>query len=45
MSLNESIVEESALAWLESLGHAVLHGPVIAAGESAAERQIEEATT
>jgi type I restriction enzyme R subunit len=26
----ESIVEEAALAWLESLGYAVLHGPEIA---------------
>jgi type I restriction enzyme R subunit len=34
----ESLVEEAALAWLESLGYAVLHGPEIAAGEPAAER-------
>jgi len=34
----ESIVEEAALAWLESLGYAVLHGPDIAAGEPNAER-------
>lgn len=27
----ESVVEDAALAWLESLGYAVLHGPVIAA--------------
>ncbi len=29
----ESVVEDAALAWLESLGYAVLHGPDIAAGE------------
>ena len=34
----ESIVEDAALAWLASLGYAVLHGPDIAAGENAAER-------
>ena len=34
----ESIVEEAALAWIEALGYAVLHGPDIAVGESASER-------
>ena len=34
----ESVVEDAALAWLEALGYAVLHGPDIAAGESGAER-------
>jgi type I restriction enzyme R subunit len=34
----ESIVEEAALAWLESLGYTVLHGPEIAPGEPFAER-------
>ncbi len=34
----ESIVEDAALAWLEALGYAVLHGPDIAAGEYGAER-------
>ena len=34
----ESIVEDAALAWLEGLGYAVLHGPDIAVGEPAAER-------
>lgn len=34
----ESVVEEAALAWLEDLGYAVLHGPDIAAGEPRAER-------
>ncbi len=34
----ESVVEEAALAWLESLGYAILHGPDIAVGELAAER-------
>ena len=34
----ESVVEQAALAWLESLGYSALHGPDIAAGELAAER-------
>ena len=34
----ESVVEEAALAWLEGLGYAVRHGPDIAPGEPAAER-------
>jgi type I restriction enzyme R subunit len=34
----ESVVEDAALAWLEALGYAVLHGPDIAADEPAAER-------
>jgi type I restriction enzyme, R subunit len=37
-SFSESVVEDAALAWLEALGYATLHGPTIAAGESAAER-------
>ena len=28
---SESVAEDAALAWLESLGYAVLHGPEIAA--------------
>jgi len=34
----ESIVEDAALAWLQGLGYAVLHGPEIAAGMPGAER-------
>jgi len=34
----ESVVEDAALAWLEGLGYAVLHGPDIAVGMLAAER-------
>lgn len=34
----ESVVEDAALEWLEGLGYAVLHGPEIAFGEPAAER-------
>jgi type I restriction enzyme R subunit len=34
----ESVVEEATLGWLAELGYAVLHGPDIAAGETAAER-------
>ena len=37
-TFNESVVEQAALAWLEGLGCAVLHGPDLAAGEPAAER-------
>lgn len=32
----ESIVEDAALAWLEALGYAVLHGPDIATGNPGA---------
>jgi len=34
----ESVVEQATLAWLESLGYAILHGPEIAPGEPFAER-------
>lgn len=39
MSLNESIVEDAALTWFGELGYAVGHGPQMAPGESAAERE------
>jgi type I restriction enzyme R subunit len=32
VSFTESVVEEAALAWLESLGYAVKHGPDITPG-------------
>jgi type I restriction enzyme R subunit len=35
----ESVVEDAALAWLEGLGYAILHGPDIAPGEPFAERE------
>jgi len=38
MKFTESVVEEAALAWLESLGYTILHGPEIAPGEPFAER-------
>ena len=38
MSLNESIVEDAALTWFGELGYAVGHGPHLAPGETAAER-------
>ncbi len=38
MSLNESIVEDAALTWFGELGYAVGHGPQLAPGEPAAER-------
>ena len=37
-AFTESVVEDAALAWLESLGYTILHGPDIAVGEPAAER-------
>lgn len=37
-NFTESVVEDAALAWLESLGYAVKHGPEIALGELFAER-------
>ncbi len=39
MSLNESIVEDAALTWFGELGYALGHGPHLAPGESAAERE------
>ncbi|CAN5461192.1 hypothetical protein BH09GEM1_BH09GEM1_34120 [soil metagenome] len=38
MSLNESVVEDAALAWLEQLGYTITPGPHIAPGEPASER-------
>ncbi len=38
MSLTESIVEDATLTWLRELGYAICHGPDIAPGEPAAER-------
>lgn len=38
MSLNESIVEDAALDWFGGLGYALAHGPDLAPGEPAAER-------
>ncbi len=38
MNLTESILEDAALAWFNELGYAVAHGPHIAPGEPAAER-------
>ena len=38
MSLNESTVEDAALTWFGELGYAVGHGPQLAPGEPAAER-------
>ena len=38
MSLNESIVEDAALKSFGELGYAVVHGPHLAPGEPAAER-------
>jgi type I restriction enzyme R subunit len=37
-TFTESVVEQAALAWLESLGWSVTHGLEIAPGEAGAER-------
>ena len=37
--IKEAVVEDAALEWLKGLGYAVLHGPDIAPGEPAAERE------
>ncbi|MDI9570300.1 MAG: hypothetical protein QM278_06205 [Pseudomonadota bacterium] len=37
-AFSESVIEQAALAWLESLGYQVLSGLEIAPGEPAAER-------
>ena len=37
-NFTESIVEQAALAWLESLNYTILSGPEIAPGEPQAER-------
>lgn len=37
-AFTESVVEQAALAWLETFGYAVLHGPDIAAGILGIER-------
>jgi type I restriction enzyme, R subunit len=38
MSLNKSIVEDASIEWLGKLGYAIGHGPQLAPGEAAAER-------
>ncbi len=38
-SFTESVVEQAALAWLESIGYLVVSGPEIAPGETSAERE------
>ena len=38
MNLNESIVEDAALGWFGEIGYAIGHGPHLAPGEAAAER-------
>ena len=39
MSLNESVVEDAALAWLAGLGYAVGHGPYMAPAKRAVEAE------
>ena len=40
-NLTDSIVEDAALEWFGELGYAVGHGPHLAPGEPAAEREPE----
>ena len=44
-AFTESVVEDAALAWLEALGYAVLHGPDIAAGKPAPSAAIRTTAT
>ena len=37
-AFTESVVEKAALAWLETLGYSVVHGPVIAPGKRTVEQ-------
>jgi len=39
LSFSESTVEDAALDWLRDLGYTILHGPELAPGEPAAERE------
>ena len=39
MTLTESVVEDVALTWFKDLGYGIAHGPTLAPGESANERQ------
>ncbi len=41
-NFTESVIEQAALAWLESLGYTILSGPEIAPGELQAERESYE---
>lgn len=38
MTINESLIEEATLQWFGELGYVALHGPLLAPGEPAAER-------
>ena len=38
MEVKEPLVEDAALTWFDELGYAVGHGPQLASGEPAAER-------
>lgn len=38
-NFTESVVEQAALAWLESMGYQIVSGPEIAPGEASAERE------
>lgn len=38
MTINESLIEEATLQWVEKLGYAALHGSMLAPSEPTAER-------
>ena len=44
-AFSESVVEDAALAWLDGLGHAVLHGPEIAVGMAVLSAPIPDTAT
>ena len=41
-TFSESVVEQAALAWLESIGYLIVSGPEIAPGEVSAEPAIRK---
>ena len=45
VKFTESEVEDAALAWLESLGYAIKHGPEIARGDFAKRTDCREVVT
>lgn len=43
-AFTESVVEQAALAWLESLGWQIAHGPDVSLYQPGAERIVRRAT-
>jgi type I restriction enzyme R subunit len=42
MTMTESVIEQAALAWIQSVGWSIRNGAEIAPGEPAAETSIRE---